>query len=65
MHTFNHNPELMLQLAASSRADQLDRAARRSAHQGAGRPRRPALGGYWGGLWHRARRSPSSIAPAA
>jgi hypothetical protein len=64
MHTFNHNPELMLQLATSSRAEQLDRAARHSAHQGAGRPRRSALGGYWGGLWHRAQRHPSSAARA-
>lgn len=65
MHTFNHNPELMLQLAASSRADQLDRAARHCAHLVGGRPRGSLLGGYWGGLWHRARRRPSSVARAA
>lgn len=65
MHTFNHNPELMLQLAASSRADQFDRAARQSARRVAGRPRRSVFGGFWGGLWHRAQRRPSSVARAA
>jgi len=53
MHTFNANPHLMLQLAATTRADQLDRAERRRARAG-GRRRRSAatLGGYWGGLRH-------------
>ncbi|HET8987115.1 MAG TPA: hypothetical protein VFN43_01280 [Humibacillus sp.] len=54
MHTFNANPHLMLQLAASTRADQLDRAERLRGHA-SGRRRRSAvtLGGYWGGLRRR------------
>ncbi|HET7800762.1 MAG TPA: hypothetical protein VFL38_10095 [Humibacillus xanthopallidus] len=60
MHTFNHNPDLMLQLAASSRADQIERAARRRERRSARRPL-AALGGYWGGLRHHPRRELSSV----
>lgn len=59
MHTFNSNPTLMIELATVTRADQLERAARRRAHHPdrleAGARRR----GYWGGLHHRST-SPAS-----
>jgi hypothetical protein len=50
MHTFNGNPDLMLKIAETTRAAQLEHADRR-------RTRRDArvmsvAGGFWGGLRH-------------
>ncbi|TQM64700.1 hypothetical protein [Humibacillus xanthopallidus] len=69
MFTLNTNPHLMLQLATTTRADQIEGAERRRAHAGAhsgahaGARRRASgarLGGYWGGL----RRRSEHTAPA-
>jgi hypothetical protein len=58
MYTLNANPHLMLQLAASTRADQIDRADRGRAHASARRVRSAGRrGGFWGGLRRRTERA--------
>jgi hypothetical protein len=64
MHTFNGNPQLMLQLAAATRSGQIEHAERRRARRGPGWSR-AALGGYWGGLGRRPERGLSSAARPA
>ena len=61
MYTFSRSPSLMIQLATSTRADQIERAQRRRAHhpeplEGSIRRR-----GYWGGLHRRAAKAQRAL----
>ncbi|GAA3706166.1 hypothetical protein GCM10022399_23630 [Terrabacter ginsenosidimutans] len=61
MLSLNPNPQLMIELATSSRAEQIRRAERRRMHEPAPTEARAPRRGYWGGM--RRHRSASTASP--